>query len=228
MAIAPEGKGVLLWAALLGVLGVSVSIVFFEQVAVWIALPSLIPLAFALHFFRDPDRRPPDEPDIAVAPADGRVIEVAEAQPEFLREKGSVPSESPSHIKVSIFMSPLNVHVNRIPASGQVAGLYYQKGKFGGAFKSQASSANERQYIRLNTAYGALGCVQVAGWLARRIVCHLKMDQGTVAGQRFGIIKFGSRVDLYLPKPCRLAVRMGQRTKAGETIIAHFREGKSK
>ena len=228
MTMAPEGKGVLLWAALLGVLGVSVSVAFFQAMAVWIVLPSLIPLAFALHFFRDPERCSPDRSDIAVAPADGRIIEVAEARPDFLTGGQANPGAAPSHIKVSIFMSPLNVHVNRIPAGGEVAGLHYQRGKFSGAFKGKASSENERQYIRLNTSYGAMGCVQVAGWLARRIVCHLKMGQQAAIGQRFGIIKFGSRVDLYLPKPCRLVVGMGQRTKAGETIIALFREEKSK
>jgi len=224
MAIAPEGKGVLLWAALLGILGVSAGVIFFQNTAVWIVLPSLAPLALALHFFRDPDRRPPDQLDIAVAPADGRVIEVVDARPDFLAGGREDPSGAPSHVKVSIFMSPLNVHVNRIPASGEVAGLQYQKGKFSGAYKGKASSENERQYIRLNTAYGAIGCVQVAGWLARRIVCHLKMGQKAAIGQRFGIIKFGSRVDLYLPKPCRLMIGVGQRTRAGETIVALFRK----
>ena len=228
MAVAPEGKGILLVSALMGVLGVSIAVAFFQEMAAWIALPCLIPLAFSLHFFRDPVRRPPDRPDIAVSPADGRVIEIADERPGFLTDGQAPAGDAGSHVKVSIFMSPLNVHVNRIPANGDVTGLHYQEGRFDGAFKSSASLENERQYIRLNTAYGTMGCVQVAGWLARRIVCHLTMGQKTTIGQRFGIIKFGSRVDLYLPKPCRLAVGMGQRTKAGETIIAQFREEQSK
>jgi phosphatidylserine decarboxylase len=224
MAVAPEGKGVLLVAALLAVLGVSAAVSLFQEVAVWIVLLSLAPLAFALYFFRDPERRPPDQTDIVVAPADGRVIEIADARPEFLLGERENQGSEASHLKLSIFMSPLNVHVNRIPVSGEVAGLQYQKGKFGGAFKGKASSENERHYIRLDTVYGAVGCVQVAGWLARRIVCHLNKGQKVAIGQRFGIIKFGSRLDLYLPRSCRLTVEVGQKTKAGETVVALFRE----
>ncbi len=228
MAIAPEGKGVLLVAALWAVLGVSAATALFQEVAVWIVPLSLVPLAFVLYFFRDPERRPPDQIGTVVAPADGRVIEIADARPEFLLGDRENQGGETSHLKLSIFMSPLNVHVNRIPVNGEVAGLQYQKGKFSGAFRGKASSENERHYIRLDTAYGAVGCVQVAGWLARRIVCHLNVGQKVAIGQRFGIIKFGSRVDLYLPRSCRLMIEVGQKTRAGETVVALYREGKSR
>jgi phosphatidylserine decarboxylase len=222
MPMAPEGRLILLTAALFGILGVSLGLAAFPGGAFWIAVSSLLPLAFCLHFFRDPARHAPEGPDIAVAPADGRIIQITEAQWETIFEGAGVSSGAPSYLKISIFMSPLNVHVNRIPVGGIVAGLKHQRGKFAGAFTSQASAENERQTIRLDTPHGPVGCVQVAGWLARRIVCHLREGQQVTPGQRFGIIKFGSRVDLYLPASCHLLVRVGQKTRAGETVIARL------
>jgi phosphatidylserine decarboxylase len=123
-------------------------------------------------------------------------------------------------------MSPFNVHVNRIPVEGAVQALRYSPGKFSAAFRSKASLDNERQYIAIAGPYGLVGCAQIAGWLARRIVCHLKVGQEVRPGERFGMIRFGSRLDLYLPDNCEIKVRIGEKTRAGETIVGVLHEAK--
>ncbi len=216
MAIAPEGKSILLITALIAILGVTAGILGRSNWSSGLCLLSLLPLAFSLYFFRDPLRRPPTGMGLVVAPADGRIIEI---------QNTAAGTEYPAPaIKISIFMSPLNVHVNRIPVGGTISDLRYQPGKFSAAFETKASLHNERQYLGIDTPYGLVGCVQVAGWLARRIVCHLRVGQAVVSGERFGLIRFGSRLDLFLPLHCEIKVVLGQKTRAGETIIGVFHE----
>ncbi|RJP74766.1 MAG: phosphatidylserine decarboxylase family protein, partial [Candidatus Zixiibacteriota bacterium] len=170
------------------------------------------------YFFRDPERRPPDLPGAVVAPADGKIIDLS------LVEAGPVHDSAAR--KVSIFMSPFNVHVNRIPVEGVVKALRYSPGKFAAAFQSKASLDNERQYVDFAGPYGRVGCVQIAGWLARRIVCHLRVGQAVHPGERYGMIRFGSRLDLYLPPECDIRVKLNDRVRAGETIVGVLHETK--
>jgi len=165
-----------------------------------------------LNFFRDPARTPPADERLIVAPADGRVITVASMhEGRFLDADAT---------KVSIFMSPLNVHVNRNPVSGTVVSTHYNHGKYFRAFAEKASLDNEQNAIVIADGQGRRICfVQIAGFIARRIVCYLSPGMTVGRGQRCGIIKFGSRVDLYLPTEVSIRVQVGDRTTAGETVI---------
>ncbi len=218
MNLAPEGKPILLAAAVLAILFASVGLLLTGWVAVGITLLGWLPLAFSIYFFRDPPRRSPKDAGVVVAPADGKIIEIHPI------ERNGDSGESVR--KISIFMSPFNVHVNRIPIGGRIQKLRFQRGKFTAAFQSKASLENERQYIEINTPYGIIGCTQVAGWLARRIVCHLQEGQDVTTGERFGMIRFGSRLDLFLPPACDLSVQVRDRVFAGESIIGVFHEKK--
>ncbi len=172
-----------------------------------------IALLFTLYFFRDPKRTTPDEQRVILAPADGKIILV---QPHG-------QSTSANHqTLVSIFMSPFNVHVNRIPLSGKVTHLRYCPGKFLMAFDNQSMQSNERMEIGIDNGEIEVLFSQVSGFLARRIVCTLKSGEMVKIGKRFGMIKFGSRVDLILPPSAKVAVQPGQKTRAGETIIARY------
>lgn len=169
-------------------------------------------LALVLNFFRDPEREVPADERLILAPADGRVISVATVREErFLKAEVT---------KISIFMSPLNVHVNRNPVSGTVISTHYNHGKYFRAFAEKASLDNEQNAIVVEDARGRRICfVQIAGFLARRIVCYLAPGMTIGRGQRCGIIKFGSRLDVYLPPPAAVQVQVGDRTTAGETVI---------
>jgi phosphatidylserine decarboxylase len=163
-------------------------------------------------FFRDPDRIIPPGEGLIVSPADGRVIEVSEAKEErFLKDRA---------IKVSIFLNLFDVHVNRIPCSGRIRGMHYQPGKFLAANKDLASTENEQNAVLLETPSGAkLVFVQVAGLVARRIICWVKEGDSVERGARFGMIRFGSRTDLFLPLGTEMKVRLGQKVKGGSSII---------
>ncbi|NWF54086.1 MAG: phosphatidylserine decarboxylase family protein [Syntrophaceae bacterium] len=170
---------------------------------------------FVIYFFRDPERDvPPDEKAI-LSPADGKVIQVQPCEEErFL--KGAA-------IKVSVFMSLFNVHVNRSPLSGRIVDSSYSSGKFLRADLDRASTANEQNALLVETEEGArLLVVQIAGLIARRIVCWVKKGDSVVRGQRFGLIRFGSRLDIYLPPGTRLQVQVGQKALAGQTILGHL------
>jgi phosphatidylserine decarboxylase len=166
-------------------------------------------------FFRDPERTPPPGDGLIVAPADGRVVAVE-------RKAGAEPM-SEGETKISIFMSPLDVHVNRSPVSGQVAARAYSPGKFIAAYKETASAANEQNALTVRDREGRmLRLVQIAGVLARRIVCHVNEGDSVALGQRIGIIMFGSRVDVFLPPSARAEVVKGARVTGGRTIIGRF------
>lgn len=173
---------------------------------------------FTLNFFRDPDRTintngAPVE-SLVISPADGKVVLIKDVQEdEYLH----CPAKM-----ISIFMSPLNVHVNRNPVNGKVEYLKYIKGKFLVASDDKAANENERQNIGLNSNGKKLMFSQVTGFVARRIVCELKEGENVTMGTRFGMIKFGSRVDVYLPLDAKILVKEGDITTAGETIIANW------
>ncbi len=168
-------------------------------------------LVFTLNFFRDPDRTPPNADNVIVSPADGKVLIIKEVTDErFLNEKAW---------QVSIFMSPLNVHVNRIPIAGKVDYLKYIKGEYLVAYHDKADVRNERSEFGITSKYGKVLFTQVAGMVARRIVYDLKLGDSVNMGERFGMIKFGSRVDVVVPKKWNLKVKVNDLTTAGETIL---------
>jgi phosphatidylserine decarboxylase len=184
----------------------------------WLFWPLLLLSAWSVFFFRDPPRAVPQEDGLLIAPADGLVQMVTQAAPPAELGLGEQPLT-----RVSIFLSVFDVHVNRSPCAGTVEVLAYRPGKFLNASADKASEENERMAIALRRTDGRLiGCVQIAGWVARRIVCPLKPGQAIAAGQRFGHIRFGSRTDLYLPPGARLLVAAGQRMIGGETVVAEL------
>ncbi|MDP6353305.1 MAG: phosphatidylserine decarboxylase [Alphaproteobacteria bacterium] len=171
------------------------------------------------YFFRDPARAVPPEPGVIVSPADGVVLPIEVAAPPAELDMGPALRR-----RISVFMNVFNVHVNRIPADGTVTALSYRPGKFFNASFDKASEHNERQSVRMSTAGGHdIAFVQIAGLVARRILCQLVPDQRVCAGERFGLIRFGSRVDLYLDDDMELMVRAGEHAIGGETILARER-----
>jgi phosphatidylserine decarboxylase len=181
---------------------------------VWIFSVALF--LFALNFFRDPERKTPVAEGAVISPADGTVVLIQETEEkEFIKGKAK---------QVSIFMSPLNVHVNRFPMDGTIGYFQHVPGKFMVAFEDKSSEVNERTLIGLETQYGKLLFKQIAGFVARRIVAELHIGDVAKAGERFGMIKFGSRVDVLLPLDAAIHVKPGDVTVAGETIIATMPE----
>jgi phosphatidylserine decarboxylase len=178
----------------------------------WAALIPLIFTLFVAYFFRDPDRNVPEGEGIIVAPADGRVILI-----DMIREERYLKDDV---IEISIFMSPLDVHVNRAPCDGSVAYVAHSPGRFHSAFTHEASEENEHIAMILNSRHGKVLVRQVAGFLARRAVCRVKEGDSLRKGDRYGIIKFGSRVDLYLPRIADIVVKSGDYVRAGETVLA--------
>ncbi len=171
-------------------------------------------LAFTF-FFRDPERRPPEGKELVLSPADGRVVAI--------NNKGNIHVPDSDGTQVSIFLSPLDVHVNRAPIGGVVEQKRYRPGKFRAAYRDKASEDNEQNALTIVHATGKrLRVVQIAGALARRIVCYVKEGDSLDIGQKFGLIMFGSRVDLFLPAGSRVEVRQGERVRAGETIIGRL------
>lgn len=185
----------------------------------WLLLPVTI---WCVAFFRDPERKTPTEPGLIICPADGKLLPLVDAVPPAELGMGDAPRP-----RLSIFMNVFNVHVNRNPVSGNVVGLAYRPGKFFNASFDKASIDNERMSIRLRpegetTDAKDLAVVQIAGLVARRIVCDLAQGEGVRRGERFGIIRFGSRVDVYLPPGAEIMVAPGITTRAGETVLARF------
>ena len=175
--------------------------------------------AWCAYFFRDPPRVTPTRDGLFVSPADGRVAMVVAASPPPELGMGEGPRP-----RISIFLDVFDVHVNRVPVDGTVAELAYRRGKFVNASLDKASEDNERQAVRLRLADGRdIAFVQIAGLVARRIRCDLAVGQTVRAGERFGLIRFGSRLDLYLPEGVSPLVAVGQTAVAGETVIADLR-----
>jgi phosphatidylserine decarboxylase len=184
----------------------------------WVLLPVTL---WCIAFFRDPERHAPLGDDLIICPADGKLLPIARAVPPAELGLGSEPRP-----RLSVFMNVFNVHVNRNPASGSVVALAYRPGKFFNASFDKASIHNERMSIRLRPEgrgpEADLAVVQIAGLVARRIVCDLSRGQGVRRGERFGIIRFGSRVDVFLPQGTEILARPGTTVRAGETVLARF------
>lgn len=163
-------------------------------------------------FFRNPPRRIPGEPNLIVSPGDGRVLAVAEEEePRFLKGRA---------VRVSIFLSPLDVHINRTPCEGRVEAIGYSPGKFLVASRPEATLQNEQTAVLFKTDAGyRILCVQVAGYVARRIVCWLSEGERVGRGERYGLIRFGSRMDLYMPVGTLVRVKAGDRVTGGESVI---------
>ena len=190
-------------------------------VGAWLAWLGALFTLFCLYFFRDPERTPPDRPDVLVAPADGMVVSIRPAAPPIELGLGSAP-----RMRVSIFLTVLNVHVNRVPADGVVTRIAYHHGAYVSASQDKASEANERNAIAIRLPTGKqIAVVQIAGLIARRIICDLREGDSVRAGDRFGIIRFGSRTDLYLPEGIEPLVLEGQTMIGGETVIAELPTG---
>ena len=181
----------------------------------WIGL---ILTTWCVYFFRDPERFPPLDPQVVASPGDGVVQKIISVIPPAELDLGDE-----AYTRISIFLNVFDVHVNRIPFSGTVRKLHYHPGLFLNASLDKASEENERQLVSLTTADNRrIGVVQIAGLVARRILCDLKEGQMVSTGERFGIIRFGSRVDVYLPADAHILVREGQRAVGGETALATF------
>ena len=184
-----------------------------------LAIPVLLLTLFIAFFFRNPKRKIPSLRNVILSPAEGKIIHIGECEEDrFLKQKA---------IKVSIFMSPFNVHINRAPASGKVLETRYHPGRFLVASRDKASLLNEQNAFVMETEdrFNIL-LVQIAGFVARRIVCYVKTGDLLKRGESFGMIRFGSRVDLYLPTDVKPIVRVGQRVKGGESIIGYGDEEK--
>ncbi|MCS7082723.1 MAG: phosphatidylserine decarboxylase family protein [Bacteroidota bacterium] len=211
MHIAPEGYRIIALAALIALLLLGWGHYLGGWARYALYAMALGGVSFALYFFRDPPRHPPQDPKAILAPADGRVIRIERFQePEFL---------GGTALRVSIFMSPFDVHVNRIPYSGRIAYVRYVPGTYLVAWEDKASERNERALIGVENGSVRVLFVQIAGFLARRIVYHVRPGDSVRAGDRYGMIKFGSRLDVYMPPEVALRVRVGDRTRAGETIL---------
>ena len=204
----PAGRPFILGGALAMLLGLGVG--------AWLFWPGLLFVLFCLYFFRDPERVPPGRTSAVLAPADGRVVSVMPAVPPAELGLGPAP-----RWRVAIFLSVLDVHVNRIPADGTITRIAYRHGAFVSASLDKASEENERNALALRLPDGReMAVVQIAGLIARRIVCHVREGDHVRAGARFGIIRFGSRTDLYLPEGVLPLVAEGQLMIGGETVIA--------
>ncbi len=181
-------------------------------------LLALVIVVFSLNFFRDPERTAPGREDVIVSPADGRVLLIKEVdEQEFIKGKAT---------QISVFMSPLNVHVNRIPVDGTVEYVRYQEGEFIVAFDDKASERNERSIIGINSKFTKVLFTQVSGFVARRIIYEVAPGDTVKQGERFGMIKFGSRVDVIVPHPFVPVVKKDDIITAGETVLFKLAEDK--
>jgi phosphatidylserine decarboxylase len=197
----------------------AVTLVLFaiEDVLGWIGVGLTI---WCYYFFRDPERVTPDRPDLIVSPADGIVSLIEPAVPPAELGMPDVPLT-----RVSVFMSVFNCHINRAPVAGKVQAVAYRPGKFFNASLDKASADNERNSLCIRMDDGRdLAVVQIAGLVARRIVCFVKSGDGLETGERFGLIRFGSRLDVYLPEGVDPMVRIGQTMVAGETVLAELKQ----
>jgi phosphatidylserine decarboxylase len=178
----------------------------------WLGGSLLVLGAFVLFFFRDPERTPPSDPDLIVSPADGRVMEVVE------ESRGGNPGR-----RISVFLSIFDVHVNRAPVAGRIAAMEYRKGNFNAAMRGRASEENEQNVIHVSSERGEIVFKQIAGWVARRILCWKAVGDSVTRGERVGMIRFGSRVDIWLPDRVEILVRPGQHVAGGSSVLARWR-----
>jgi phosphatidylserine decarboxylase len=201
------------WPFIGGFAAISLVLMLIAEPLGWIGV---VLTAWCVYFFRNPDRVTPARTGLVISPADGVVQMIADVAPPPELDMGTEP-----RTRVSVFMNVFDCHVNRIPIDGRIGRLSYVPGRFVNAALDKASEENERQLARVDMADGrSIGFVQIAGLVARRIICYLQEDQAVRAGERFGLIRFGSRVDVYLPAGTAPQVAIGQRAIAGETVLA--------
>ncbi len=181
-------------------------------VAPWLTLPFLALAAFFLFFFRDPERTAAAGDDVVLSPADGRVLVAGPAVP------GAAPAGEWQQI--SIFLSPMNVHVNRVPVSGRITSVSYTPGKYLPVYAHDAATANERSEIWIDHGGQTIVARQIVGLLARRVVCRVSEGATVQAGDRYGVMKFGSRMDIFLPVTAEIVVEVGALVRAAESVIA--------
>lgn len=179
----------------------------YEQLGVLFGLLA----AFVVYFFRDPERQVPSDPAVVVAPADGRVVQLVEES-----------HEGQPGIRLSIFLSLWDVHVNRAPVGGRLARVERRSGRFHLAFRPEASVENEQSVLHFETDRGPLVVKQIAGWLARRVVVWKQEGDMVTKGERIGMIRFGSRVDLWLPQSVQVVVQPGEHVRAGSSVVAYW------
>jgi len=204
--IAREG-----WPFLAAAFAISLATTFW--CAYW-SIPLWVITLFILQFFRDPPRQLPAQENAVIAPADGQVVVVGKAYDDYLKRDA---------LKISVFMNVFNVHSNRSPVNGTVEKRWYHEGKFFNAALDKASLENERNALWIKTTDGVdVTCVQIAGLIARRILCYVDAGSPLSKGQRYGFIRFGSRVDIYLPVTATPKVTLGEKVSAGETILAEI------
>jgi len=178
----------------------------------WLSGVLLLLGLFVLYFFRDPQRTIPSDPEAIVSPADGRVMEIVEE-----------PFSGTPGRRISIFLSIFDVHVNRAPVAGRVSAMEYRKGQFYAAMRGRASEENEQNIIHVSGERGEVVFKQIAGWIARRILCWKAVGDSVTRGERVGMIRFGSRVDIWMPDGVEILVRSGQHVAGGSSILARWR-----
>ena len=212
--IAKDGYKIISYTAVLAAL-LAISAWFTQSAVLWILCGLTVGIfVFHFFFFRDPERTIPEGKQLILSPADGTVIKIDEfEEPHYIQDKA---------LRVCIFMSVFNAHINRNPVSGTVEYCEHKKGKFLVAFDEQAPEVNEHTNVGINTEFGKVFFKQIAGLIARRIVCRLNKSDNVKSGERFGMIKYSSRVDLFLPLGTKLDVKVKDRVKAGISIIGEF------
>jgi phosphatidylserine decarboxylase len=206
LPVAPEG-----WPFILGPAAVALGLALVGRRK--LALPFAAASLLSLGFFRDPEREVPDLPNAVLSPADGRVMGVEEMDEPFV---------GPA-VRVSVFLSPLDVHVNRAPIAGLVVGASYTPGRFVAAYRADAGELNERCTLHLQGETARVAVTQIAGVVARRIVCRVRVGDKLAAGQRYGMIRFGSRTDCWLPRGSEVRVEPGDRVTGGVTVLGMLR-----
>ncbi len=212
LPISKYGYGVVLTVGVITLLVVGIA--FYVEIGIFRLVLGVVfgPFfLFALYFFRDPERRAPAGENLVVSPADGKIVQI-----ETIRDESFLNADA---IQVSIFMSPFNVHVNRVPMSGTVGYFRYIPGDYIVAFEDKASERNERTLIGIDNGKWRVLFKQIAGFIARRIVCELKLGDDVTKGERFGMIRFGSRVDVMMPISTEIKVRLNDNVRAGESVL---------
>ena len=191
------------------------AVIFSQVILTVLGILSLVMTVFSLYFFRDPERDVPNDPSKIISPADGRIVAIEKVSDEFVGARA---------IRISIFLNIFNVHVNRVPCSGSVVNSRYKPGKFFAAFDDRSSEENEQTIIDLQNKRFKIRMKQIAGLIARRIVNYLKPGEKVSLGQRFGLIRFGSRIDVIVPESVDIIVELKQKVTGGETVLGEYNE----
>ena len=213
MRLAPEGNIIIYPLFFVLIISFGFDFIFSYEYLIFLNIFFLALFIFCLNFFRDPKRSLPPDENCIVSPADGKIIKIKEFEDPETKEKLRL---------VSIFLSVFNVHSNRMPVDGVIKSVDYIKGDFLAAFDHKASEQNERTEISIETKFGSMIVKQIAGLVARRILCYAKKDEKMLAGDRLGFIRFGSRTDIILPIKVDISVELDQKVYGGQTIIGRY------